>query len=184
MLSDRKDSLRRKITDFGTLAVILLLTVIQTYALAQSRSSSNQLTMKSAIPSKNLKIIGASKKGAKKGSVVIEIWLKNISQKEISLRETYVLNDYSFVVKGRDGEVLSPSEEGRMRILESRMISHRDIVVLQPGEKVTRELVITDVYNFRPGEVYKITIERRISLDKGKTFEEAQSNIIRAKIDG
>ena len=64
------------------------------------------------------------------------------------------------------------------------MISHRDIVVLQPGEKVTRELVITDVYNFRPSEVYTITIGRRISLDKGKTVEETRSNIIRAKVDG
>ncbi|HXM46739.1 MAG TPA: hypothetical protein VN956_02645 [Pyrinomonadaceae bacterium] len=47
-----------------------------------------------------------------------------------------------------------------------------------------RQLVITEIYDFRPREVYTIIVNRRISLDKGKTLEEARSNIIRAKVGG
>jgi len=100
--------------------------------------------------------------------------LKNISHKEISFRDTDVLIDYSFVVKDRESNVLPPSEKGRRRILELGMISHKPPIVLRPAEQVMRQLAITDIYDFRPSEVYTITVYRRISLDKGKTFEEAR----------
>ena len=184
MHSDKRISLAKRIISLSTLVMILPLASISFGGSpACPFLSSTQWDMKSTIRSRNLKIVASIKKAATKQSLILEISLRNVSHKEISFRDTHVLNDYSFVVKGRDGKSLSPSEEGRIKILESRMISHRDIVVLQPGEKVTRELVITDVYNFRPSEVYTITIGRRISLDKGKTVEETRSNI-RAKVDG
>src|SRR5258706_7073659 len=185
MHSFRKNSLTRQSRNCWITAVILLLVAISwTEAPAQSLLGSNQLDMKSVIGSRNLKIIAAIKKGETKGSVVVEISLKNISQKEISFRDTYVLNDYSFVVKSRDGNVVPPSEGGRRKIFESRAVSHRYFVVLRPGEQVMRQLVITEIYDFRPREVYTIIVNRRISLDKGKTLEEARSNIIRAKVGG
>jgi hypothetical protein len=184
MRFDRRISLAKRITSFSTLAVILSLgSKTGAGSPAQPLLSLTQWDTKSTIRSRSLKIITSIKKGETKQSLILEISLKNISHKEISFRDTYVLNDYSFVVKDRDGNVVPPSEEGRRKIFESRAVSHRNFVVLRPGEEVTRELVITDVYSFRPGKVYTITILRRISLDKGKTLEEARSNMIKAKIN-
>jgi len=178
-------SLAKRITSFSTLAMILPLASISFGGSPVCPFlSSTQWDTKSTVRSRNLKIIAAIQKGETKGSVVVEISLKNISQKEISFRDTYVLNDYSFVVKSRDGNVVPPSEGGRRKIFESRAVSHRYFVVLRPGEQVMRQLVITEIYDFRPREVYTIIVNRRISLDKGKTLEEARSNIIRAKVGG
>jgi len=146
--------------------------------------SSAQWDKKSTIRSRNLKIVASIKKGEIKQSLILEISLKNISKKEISFRETNVLLDYSFVVKDGEGKVQPPSAGGEKRMLESRMISYKPALILNPQEQLTRQLVITEIYDFRPREVYTITVYRRISLDKGKTVEEARSNIVRAKVDG
>ena len=91
MHSFRKNSLTKQIRNFWITAVILLPVAISwAEAPAQSLLGSNQLDMKSVIGSRNLKIIAAIKKGETKGSVVVEISLKNISQKEISFRDTYL----------------------------------------------------------------------------------------------
>src|SRR6267143_3609669 len=173
------------VENFSTLVVVVLLVAI-TWASASTQPllSSTQLDMRSAIKSRNLKIIASTKTGETKHSLILEIWLKNISHKEISFGETNVLIDYSFVVKDRRGNVLAPSEEGRKKMLESRMVSHKPPMILRPGEQVMRQLVITEIYDFRPREVYTITVYRRISLDKGKTLEEARSNIIKARLGG
>ena len=185
MHPNRNISLVKRFTKFSTLAVILPLVPISWAGPAvQPFLSSTQLDMRSAIKSRNLKIIASTKTGETRHSLILEIWLKNISQKEISFGETNVLIDYSFVVKDRRGNVLAPSEEGRKKMLESRMVSHKPPMILRPEEQVMRQLVITEIYDFRPGEVYTITVYRRISLDKGKTLEEARSNIIRAKVGG
>jgi len=130
-------------------------------APAQALLSSIQLDAKSAIRSRNLRIVAAVKKGEAKQSLIVEISLKNISHTEISFRDTYVLNDYSFVVKNQAGNMVPPSEEGRRKIFESRAVSHRYFVALRPGEQVMRQLVITEIYDFR-----------------------ARSNIIRTKLGG
>jgi len=173
----------KRFTKFSTLAVILPLVPISwAGASAQPLLSSTQFDKKSAIRSRNLKIIASIKTGEAKKALNLEI-LKNVSHKKISFRDTDVLIDYSFVVKDRESNVLPRSEQGRRRILESGMISHKPPMILRPGEQVMKQLVITDIYDFRPGEVYTITVYRRISLDKGKTFEEARSNMITAKIN-
>lgn len=165
-------------------ALLFLTMICAGVGAAQPFLYSAQFRKGSPIRSKNLEIVAAIKKGENKGSLILDIALKNISRKEISFRDTYVLNDYSFVVKDREGNVLPPSEVGRREILKSGMISHRYFVDLPPGQQVTRQLVVTDVYSLKPGEVYTITIQRRISLDKGKTFEEVRSNTVKAKLEG
>jgi hypothetical protein len=184
MDSDRKISLARIITSFSTLAVVLpLVTITWAGALAQPLVRSTQRNTESA-RSRNLKIIASIKKGETKQSLILEISMKNISRKEISFREANVLIDYSFVVKDGEGKVLPPSEGGRKKMLESRIISYKPPLVLNSQEQLTRQLVITEIYDFRPREVYTITVHRRISLDKGKTFEEVTSNALRAKVEG
>ncbi len=185
MHCDKRMSLAKRITSFSTLAMILPLASISFGGSPVCPFlSSTQWDTKSTVRSKNLKIIASIKEGETKQSLILEISLKNISHKEISFRDANVLIDYSFAVKDGEGKALPPSESGRRKMLESRMISYKPPLVLNPGEQVMRQLVITEIYDFRPRQIYTITIYRRISLDKGKTFEEAQSNIIRAKIDG
>lgn len=135
------------------------------------------------VPSKSLRIRAAVKKGEIKGSLILEWSLKNISRKNITFRDTYVLHDYSFVVTDREGRNVQPTEAGRRKILESGLISHRDFVALRPGEEVRRQLIITEIYNLSPGEIYAIYLERQISLDKGKTLEKARSNLVRARVE-
>jgi hypothetical protein len=184
MDSDRKISLAKIITSFSTLAVVLpLVTITWAGAIAQPLVRSTQRDTESA-RSRNLKIIASIKKGETRQSLIVEISLKNISNKEISFRNTDVLIDYSFMVKDREGSVLRPSEVGRRKILESGLVSHKPAMVLSPGKQVMKQLVITEIYDFRPREVYTITVHRRISLDKGKTFEEVTSNALRAKVEG
>ena len=184
MHSEKKISLAKRITSFSTLAVMLpLVTFTWAGFPAQALLSSTQWDTKSA-RSKNLKIIASIKKGETRQSLIVEISLKNISHREISFRNTDVLIDYSFVVKDREGNVLKPSERGRRKILESGLVSHKPALVLRPGEQVMRQLVISEIYDFWPREVYTITVHRRISLDKGKTFEEVTSNALRAKVEG
>jgi len=177
-------ALVKSITNFSALAVVLpLVTITWAGAFAQPLVRSTQRDTESA-GSRNLKIIASIKKGETRQSLIVEISLKNISNKEISFRNTDVLIDYSFMVKDREGNVLTPSEVGRRKILESGLVSHKPAMVLSPGEQVMRQLVITEIYDFRPRELYTITVHRRISLDKGKTFEEITSNALRAKVEG
>lgn len=185
MNSDKRISLTKRIISLSTLAIILPLASISFGdSPACPFSSSTQWDKKSTMRSRNLKIVASIKKGETKQSLILEIALKNISPKEISFRDTNVLFDYSFVVKDGEGKVLSPSAGGEKRMLESGMISYKPALVLKPQEQLTRQLVITEIYNFRPREVYTITVYRRLSLDEGKTVEEARSNIIKAKVDG
>lgn len=183
MRSDRKNFLMKKIACSWSLVVILLFTmIISAGASAEAVLNSTQLDKKSATRSRKLKIIATIKKGETKGSLLIEISLKNISRKEISFRDTSVLNDYSLVVRDREGNIMPLSKEGRRKVVESRLISYKPPVILHPGEQLMRDLVITEIYDFRPGNAYTITVYRRISLDKGKTFEEARANIAKAKV--
>lgn len=183
MHSDKRISLAKRIISLSTLAMILPLASISFGGSPDCPFlSSTQWDTKSTIRSRNLKLIASIKKGETKQSLILEISLKNISHKEISFRDANVLIDYSFVVKDREGNALAPSEVGRRKILESGMISYKPSLVLRPGEQLMRQLVITEIYDFRPRQVYTITVYRRISLDKGKTLEEARSNMIRATI--
>src|SRR6266403_4962834 len=185
MDSARNISLVKSITSFSTLAVVLpLVTITWAGAIAQPLVRSTQWDTKSTVRSKNLKIIASIKEGETKQSLILEISLKNISHKEISFRDANVLIDCSFAVKDGEGKALPPSERGRKKMLESGMISYKPPLVLNPGEQVMRQLVITEIYDFRPRELYTITVHRRISLDKGKTFEEITSNALRAKVEG
>jgi hypothetical protein len=184
MHSDRKISLAKRITNCSTLAVICsLVPITWAVAPAQPLLSWTQLNAKPVMKSRNLKIIASVRKGEAKQSLILDISLENISHKEISFRDTNVLIDYSFVIKDRKGKVLPPSEGGRRKFLESGLISHKPPLVLRPGEPVMRQLVITEIYNFTAREVYTITVYRRISLDKGKNFEEVRSNTIKAEVD-
>src|SRR2546430_12915230 len=113
MDSDRKISLAKIITSFSTLAVVLpLVTIIWAGAIAQPLVRSTQRDTESA-RSRKLKIMASIKKGETRQSLIVEISLKNISNKEIRLRNTNVLIDYSFMVKDREGNVLTRSELGR-----------------------------------------------------------------------
>ena len=174
----------KSITNFSALAVVPpLVTITWAGAIAQPLVRSTQRDTESA-RSRILKIIASIKKGETRQSLIVEISLKNISHKEISFRDANVLIDYSFAVKDGEGKALPPSERGRKKMLESRMISYKPPLVLNPGEQVMRQLVITEIYDFRPREIYTITVYRRTSLDKGKTFEEITSNALRAKVEG
>src|SRR5258706_12709542 len=185
MHCDKRMSLAKRITSFSTLAMILPLASISFGGSPVCPFlSSTQWDTKSTVRSKNLKIIASIKEGETKQSLILEISLKNISHKEISFRDANVLIDYSFAVKDGEGKALPPSERGRKKMLESRMISYKPPLVLNPGEQVMRQLVITEIYDFRPREIYTITVYRRTSLDKGKTFEEITSNALRAKVEG
>lgn len=184
MNSDKR-TFAKRIISLSTLAMILQLASVSFGGSpACPFFSSTQWDKKSTVRSRNLKIVASIKKGETKQTLIIEIAVTNISHKEIRFRETNVLLDYSFLVKDGEGKVVPPSEGGKKRMLESRMISYKPALVLNPQEQLTRQLVITEIYDFRPREVYTITVYRRISLDKGKTIEEARSNIIRAKVAG
>jgi hypothetical protein len=82
-----------------------------------------------------------------------------------------VLNDYSLVVRDREGNIMPLSKEGRRKVAESRLISYKPPVILHPGKQLIRDLVITDIYDFRPGNGYTITVyrilERGCKLDCG-----------------
>src|SRR2546430_220821 len=112
MHSDKRVSLAKRIISLSMLAIILPLASISFGGSPACCPflSSTQWDMKSAIRSRNLKIVASIKKGETKRSLILEISLKNISHKEISFRDANVLFDYSFVVKDREGKVLSPSE--------------------------------------------------------------------------
>jgi len=182
MHTDRKISLAKRITNFSTLVVILsLVTITSARAPAHPLLSSTQLDSKVPIRSRTFQIVASISAGETRQNI-LQISLKNISHKEIRFRETDVLNDYLLYVKDREGNLLTPSEKGKRTMLESRMLSLKPPVILRPGEEVIKRLTITDIYDLKPGGVYTITVYRRMSLDKGKTLEEARSNIIRTKI--
>ena len=145
-------------------------------AVAQSASTA-------FVPSKKLRISALIKKGETKDSLILEWSLKNISRKNADFRDTYVLRDYKFTIRDSEGHIIAPTPAGQEKIYASLFVSHRDSVTLQPRQQVKRSLILTEIYDLKPGRVYEIFLERHLSLDKGKTFEDVRSNIVKAKVE-
>jgi hypothetical protein len=165
--------------EFMLLLALLVIVGIQEgpqWASAQSLG-------KSSIPSKNLRISAVVKKGETKGSIILEWSLANVSRRDIYFRDTYVLRDYKFIITEVDGHIVSPTAEGQQKINASLFVSHRDSVTLHPGEQVKRQLILTDIYELKPGRLYSVFLERHLSFDKGKTFEDVRSNVVRTRVD-
>lgn len=161
--------------------LLLILIGACTHVGIGARPVAAQSSQKSFTPSKKLRLIAAARKGETKGSSILEWSIKNISPKAVNFRDTHVLRDYSFVVKDQEGHVVSPTEEGQRKIGESLFVSHRTVVTIRPGEEVKRQLVLTEIYDLKPGVTYIIYIARQISLDRGKTLEQIRSNPVRTK---
>jgi len=128
-------------------------------------------------------MVATAKKGETAHSLVLEWSLKNISVRDVNFRDTHILRDYSIVITDREGYPLRATEEGQEIILASGWVSHRDSVTLHPREQIKKQIVISDIYDFKPGQIYTIRVERKISFDQGKTFEAVTSNIVRANVE-
>jgi isopentenyldiphosphate isomerase len=133
--------------------------------------------------SNRIQIIAAVKRGELKGSLFLKWSLKNVSPKDVVFRDTHVLRDYSIFVKDQRGKLLSPTEKGQKILFEAGWVSHRTSVTIHPGQELVKEIVLTDLYNFRIGSVYTISVQRNITAEDGRTVEELRSNPVRAKIE-
>jgi hypothetical protein len=143
-----------------------------------------QAARQSVTKSKRLRMLASTRKGETEHSLVLEWYLKNVSREDVNFRDTHILRDYSIIITDREGHPVQPTEKGQNIIFASGWVSHRDLVTLHPGEQVKKQIVITEIYNFRPREIYTIQVERKISFDKGKTFEQVRSNIVRMRVEG
>jgi len=163
--------------------MVLLVLLVLIGSQASTQWASSQSVGRSFIPSKNLRITAVIKKGETKGSLILEWSFRNISRKDIHFRDTYVLRDYKFVITEPDGHIVSPTAEGQQKIFQLFFVLPRDSVTLPPGEQVLRQLILTDIYDLKPGRFYSAFLERHLSLDSGKTFEDVRSNMVRTKFD-
>jgi len=163
---------------------LVLLALLLTIGIREgTQGAFVQSLSKSLIPSKNLRIEAVVKEGETKGSLILEWSLKNISRKDIYFRDTYVLRDYKFTIRDLDGHIVSPTAEGQQKIYASLFVSHRDSVTLHPRQETERSLILSEIYDLKPGRVYEVFLERHLSLDRGKTFEDVRSNVVRTKIE-
>jgi hypothetical protein len=133
--------------------------------------------------SKRLQMVATIKNGETKSSLILEWAFKNISPRDISFRDTHVLRDYSLIVTDQAGHQIKPTKKGQQVMFSASWASHRTPVTLHPGEKVTRSITISDIYDLKTGQPYSITIERVIGTDNGKTIEKVRSNTVTVKID-
>lgn len=150
------------------------------FAGGSSRGSSS--TYESVMKSNRIQIIAAVK-GVLKSSLILQWSLKNVSPKDVVFRDTHVLRDYSIFVKDQRGKLLSPTEKGQKIFFEAGWVSHRTSVTIHPGQELVKEIGLTDLYNFRIGSVYTISVQRKITAEDGRTVEELRSNPVRAKIE-
>src|SRR5438034_3857603 len=121
-------------TSSWSLVVGLFLAVfMSSYSAAQVQSSASLPNRQELTKSKRLKIVATVKKGVSKDSLILDWSVRNVSRKDVSFRDTYVLRDYSFVVKDQKGAIVEPTKEGRQKIFESSFVSHRSPVNLHHG---------------------------------------------------
>jgi len=110
--------------------------------------------------------------------------LKNISSKDVDIRDTNLLLDYTVRIINEQGAVVAPTEKGQQLLESSRLISHRAAIRIHPQEELKREILLRRIYDLQSGGVYTITVERRIATQDGKGLEEMRSNAVNVKIDG
>lgn len=158
--------------------VILLLFFIGTCLQHAGRLVVGQ----SMATSQKLQIRAVLTKDETKGVLLLEWSLKNISKKDVAIRDTNVLHDYSFLIKDHRGNIVRPTEAGQQKLLEYGIVGHRYSKTLHPREEIRNQLVITEIYDFKPGEAYSVNVVRSISFDQGKTFEQIRSNAVRVLI--
>ncbi len=130
------------------------------------------------IYSTNLSIVAGINKDGKTGALILKWSLRNTSNRDISTRDTNLLNDYRIEITDYQNKRVPPTEEGQKQLMAARMLSHRSALTIHPGEEIKSQIVISEIYDMKRKGTYTVTIKRRLAT------EEVKSNPVKVKISG
>lgn len=170
---------------FGVCLFILSVTATGLSSAAHkdpATQTSVRMVAKPVLKSKRLGIMAAVESERAGNSLVLKWRLKNVSKKEVRLRDTNLLIDYVIEILDEEGKPARLTPNGEKMLMASRMLSHRSSVSLAPGEEMRKQIDITELYDLRRGPVYALTVERRIGSVDGKAIEVVRSNTIKHKL--
>ena len=143
--------------------------------LALERVQSSKVSFPSA---NDLKLTAQVNKDEKSGALVLEWTLRNSSNRDLSIRNTNLLIDYSIEVTDRQNKPATLTEAGQKQWLVSLMISRKPTFIFHPGDEMTNQIVLSEVYDLKRNRVYVVSVKRRF----GKVV--VKSNSVRIKFPG
>jgi len=118
--------------------------------------------------------------------VVLELTIKNVSKRVLTLKETAPWRDYELSVKDEKGKVARLTKEGeRLEKLRKDKEELKVIFVkLSPGQEIQHTLSVTDIYQMLPGSTYLVTAKRRIFNQRGTGVAEVVTNAVKIRVTG
>jgi hypothetical protein len=126
--------------------------------------------------------IAAAQTEEKSGSEVrVNLTLKNVSNRNITVELTSPLCDYTVEVRDRAGKVAPDTELKRVQNCESGRVKGRDIIgQLKPNESIKDEIPVSQLSDMsQPGE-YSVQVLRRASKEFGEVV--VKSNTIKITV--
>ena len=156
----------------------------QTPPLATSVQPSNGVLELSAAP-----ILGPDRRPASQRHDVYGLWaglvevkIRNVSGGVVRLEETAIMSEFAVYVLDSAGAAVTRTERGRR--VEGAEAAKRSVVLsstlvqLVPLQETTREVDLSNFFEIRPGQAYKVTIRRSQGIPKidaaGKPLKDAE----------
>jgi len=102
--------------------------------------------------------------------VKIQITLTNTSSREIGILRSAAEFDYAIEVRNARGKLvpMTPSFQEKNKPGSVRVFSSNVLYPLKPGDTLTDEVVVTDLYQMANAGKYSVVITRELPEDLGK----------------
>ena len=115
--------------------------------------------------------------------IQLKLTLKNNTQKPFFLFESSPEQDYKITIKDSKGNTVPLTEYGKQRLRsadEYRKVSKQ----VGPQQELHAEMRIDEIYRFKSGTTYYISVKRNILIPNGKGFTKdiVTSNTVKFKV--
>ena len=160
---------------FAIMFVVGALNICSAPTLAFERLQSSKLELPSAT---DLELVAKVTKDAKTKALVLEWTLRNSSNRDLSIGNTTLLNDYVIEVTDRQNKPARLTDAGQKRFFVSRMLSRKPPIIFHPDDEITDRISLNEIYDLERNRVYVVAVKRRFGTVVVK------SNLVRIKFSG
>jgi hypothetical protein len=110
-------------------------------------------------------------------NIYIYMTVRNKTNKNFYLRDTYPSRDYRFEVYDEGGNVVPMTENG-IHLANSNTLWRNGAIMMPPGKEVQHSTTISKLFDMSKPGIYFITVKRRVHDMDGKLYAEIVSNTL------
>ncbi len=137
-----------------------ILTLCYAPTLARQQFQSAEVD---SFKSTDLKLTAKITRNTETGALVLEWTLRNSATRDLSIRDTNLLNDYIIEVTNRQNTPVPLTEYGQRQLMAAHMLSRKPSFTLTAGGELTNRITVSEIYDLKRNGVYVFTVKRRFA---------------------